>query len=280
MTDYDSVADYLVEQTQLWFERHAGFANLYEANAVIGISGGKDSAVVAAILCKALSPKQVHGVLMPNGFQKDIKDSEAICNHLGIMYSRINMCDAFSDLMDQLPDDAWENKQITTNMPARLRMTTLYAMAALKNARVMGTGNYSEAMLGYTSIFGDSACDFNPIGRLLVNEVISVGDALGLPEKFTHKPPSDGMCGKTDEENLGFTYDQFRNWFIQGTSLSEETDAKIKAKVDGSLFKRRLLRGIPVIPLYRYGPGDNLGEIDLELTKLENSRKEAINNLY
>ena len=280
MTDYKQVADYLVEQTQIWFERHAGFSNLYEANAVIGISGGKDSSVVAAILCKALSPKQVHGVLMPNGFQKDLKDSEAICNHLGIMYSRINMCDAFSDLMDQLPEDAWENNQITTNMPARLRMTTLYAMAAIKNARVIGTGNYSEAMLGYTSIFGDSACDFNPIGSLYVDEVIAVGEALGLPEKFTRKPPSDGMCGKTDEENLGFTYDQFRQWDIDYTELPDSVSDKISHRVNTARFKRKLLRGIPVIPLYRYGTGDNLGEIDLELTKRENSRKEAINSLY
>lgn len=290
MTDYKQVADYLVEQTQLWFERHAGFANLYEASAVIGISGGKDSSVVASILCKALSPKQVYGVLMPDGSQPDIQDSRDLCKLLGIKSVETDIENAFDTIVVEL-DNATRveplvkttfgcDKRVTTNLPARLRMCMLYAVANHINARVIGTGNYSEAMLGYTSIFGDSACDFNPIGSLYVDEVIAVGEALGLPEKFTRKPPSDGMCGKTDEENLGFTYDQFKQWDIDYTQLPDSVRDKIAHRVNTARFKRKLLRGIPVIPLYRYGTGDNLGGIDLELTKCENSRKEAINSLY
>ncbi len=173
------------------------------------------------------------------------KVSMASCNHLGIMYSRINMCDAFSDLMDQLPDDAWENRQITTNMPARLRMTTLYAMAALKNARVIGTGNRSESLASFFTLWGDSACDFNPIKNLWVEDVIGVGEALGLPERFTRKPPSDGMCGKTDEEALGFSYSELRRVYLGDDTVAPEKQELIKKRIAGSEFKRRLVSGVP-----------------------------------
>ena len=291
MTDYKQVADYLVEQTQLWFERYAGFANLYEANAVIGISGGKDSSVVAAILCKALSPKQVHGVLMPNGYQQDIQYSRDLCALLGIRSMTVNIEDPVDSLMFEIQHYGGrdytelygfdQDSKITTNLPARIRMATLYAVAAALNGRVIGTGNYSEAMLGYTTLWGDSACDFNPIGNLYVDEVIAVGEALGLPEKFTLKPPSDGMCGKTDEENLGFTYDQFRQVDIgDALSVDDEAREKIKSKMLKSRFKRKLLSSIPTIPIYRDDIDGTLGAIDLEATVTNNLVSEKTKSLY
>ena len=196
--------------------------------AVLGISGGKDSTIAAALCVKALGRENVIGVLMPNGVQHDINDSKRVCDYLGIFSLEVNMEDAYEGILENISgalaskgmgcpySRVRDNGMIRTNLPARLRMSTLYAVAALyPNSRVVNTCNYSEDYVGYSTKYGDAAGDFSPLGGLTVREVLAVGDALNLPYDLVHKAPSDGMCGKTDEDNLGFTYEQLDD-FIDG----------------------------------------------------------------
>ena len=190
--------------------------------AVLGISGGKDSTIAAALCVKALGAENVIGVLMPNGVQSDIDDSYAVVAFLKLQYHTINIGTACESLYNSISNAVFlsggkeaiaNNSMIVTNTPARLRMTTLYAVAALyPNSRVVNTCNYSEDYVGYSTKYGDAAGDFSPLGGLTVREVLEIGDALELPYDLVHKTPSDGMCGKTDEDNLGFTYEQLDNY--------------------------------------------------------------------
>ena len=190
--------------------------------AVLGISGGKDSTIAAALCVRALGAENVVGVMMPNGIQHDIEDSIDVCHYLGIITMTINIGSTVNTLCREI-DEAYDfdrccinNPMIKTNLPARIRMTTLYAVAALyPNSRVVNTCNYSEDYVGYSTKYGDAAGDFSPLGGLTVREVLAIGDALELPYNLVHKAPSDGMCGKTDEDNLGFTYEQLDD-FIEG----------------------------------------------------------------
>ena len=225
--------------------------------AVLGISGGKDSTIAAALCVKALGAENVVGVMMPNGVQNDIADSYAVCEYLGIYALEINMEDAYEGILDnisgalmknyhKLPYTAVrKNSMIKTNLPARIRMATLYAVAALyPNSRVVNTCNRSEDFVGYSTKYGDAAGDFSPLGNLTVREVLEIGDALGLPYDLVHKTPSDGMCGKTDEDNLGFTYEELDN-FLLGTALvSAETMSKISR-----LYRTTRHKYIPM-PIY------------------------------
>jgi NAD+ synthase len=191
--------------------------------AVLGISGGKDSTIAAALCVRALGAENVVGVLMPNGVQPDINDSVRVCDILGIEWHVIDIGNAYYNIVHEISCDylsqrpqipsPHENNMIKTNLPARLRMATLYAVAALyPNSRVVNTCNYSEDYVGYSTKYGDAAGDFSPLGGLTVREVLAIGDALELPYDLVHKAPSDGMCGKTDEDNLGFTYEQLDDY--------------------------------------------------------------------
>ena len=185
--------------------------------AVIGISGGKDSTVVAYLAVKAYGKENVVGVLMPNGKQADISDSFRVCKELGIRCIKINIKNAYdaltsaihTEIKDDVPD------QYRTNTPARLRMTTLYGVAAILGGRVLNTCNRSEDVLGYSTFYGDSAGSYGPICDYTVSEVRRIGLALGVPEDLVMKAPDDGMCGSTDEQNLSkqldipnFTYER------------------------------------------------------------------------
>ena len=206
--------------------------------AIIGISGGKDSTIAAALCVEALGADRVIGVLMPNGKQNDISDSYEVVARLKLQYHVVNIGSACEELYRFLADAVFlcggmravkENTMITTNTPARLRMTTLYAVAALyPNSRVVNTCNRSEDYVGYSTKFGDAAGDFSPLGNLTVREVLAIGDELGLPEHLVHKAPSDGMCGKTDEDNLGFTYEELDDWILGTGKVSGETVVKIE----------------------------------------------------
>ena len=188
--------------------------------AVLGISGGKDSTIAAALCVRALGVNNVMGVLMPNGIQKDIEDSRRVCEYLDIFSIEVNIEEAYEGVLNGIskalayegwphPECVRDNGMIRTNLPARIRMTTLYAVAALyPNSRVVNTCNFSEDYVGYSTKYGDAAGDFSPLGYMTVREVLEIGDALGLPYDLVHKTPSDGMCGKTDEDNLGFTYEE------------------------------------------------------------------------
>lgn len=218
-----------------WIKEY--FANNKDGKAIIGISGGKDSTIAAALCVEALGADRVIGVLMPNGKQNDISDSYEVVARLNLQYHVVNIGAACEELYHFLADAIFlsggmravkENSMITTNTPARLRMTTLYAVAALyPNSRVVNTCNYSEDYVGYSTKFGDAAGDFSPLGRLTVREVLEIGDELGLPRHLVHKAPSDGMCGKTDEDNLGFTYNELDDFILGTGRVSEETMDKI-----------------------------------------------------
>lgn len=202
-----------------------------EGKAVIGISSGKDSTITAALCVEALGADRVIGVLMPNGIQSDISDSYRVCNLLSIKPIEINIGNSYNLLvsrvcegMDTIPD------MIRTNLPSRLRMATLYAIAALyPNSRVVNTSNWSERYIGYCTKGGDTVADFSPLGNLTVREVLMIGDDLGLPYDLVHKTPTDGMSGKSDEEKIGFTYEELDNYILYvEDGISDETVAKIE----------------------------------------------------
>ena len=214
--------------------------------AVLGISGGKDSSVVAALLCEALGKENVVGVLMPNGEQFDIDVSEALVKYLGIKSVVINIKDAYNGIVNQFENtDVEFSRQAQVNLAPRIRMATVYAVSQSVNGRVANTCNLSEDWVGYSTRYGDSAGDFSPLSKLTVQEVKAVGRALGLPDMFVDKPPIDGLCGKTDEDNLGFTYAVLDKYIRTGVCEDEETKAKIDRMHKNNLFKLQLM---PVFP--------------------------------
>ena len=206
---------------------------------VLGLSGGKDSTVVA-MLAKKVFGDNVVVVSMPNGTQSDITDVQEIITSLSLNAVTVNIKNTF----DQLIYDTHMNisEKAKTNIAPRIRMTVLYAIAQSYGYLVIGTGNRSEAMIGWTTKFGDSACDFNPIGHLTCREVIEIGKELatelGLAESFIVKKPADGLTNKTDEDNFGFTYaelDDYLLYNIEGPNI-----AKIKNMIAWAEHKRKM----------------------------------------
>ncbi|MEE1263272.1 NAD(+) synthase [Ruminococcus sp.] len=204
-------------------------------NAVVGISGGKDSSIVAALCVEALGKERVIGVLMPNGVQADIDMAMLLVNHLGIKHYVINIKDAVEAEVKALPFEP--SVQTITNIPPRIRMTTLYAVAQSNNGRVANTCNLSEDWVGYSTRYGDQAGDFSPCSFLTVDEMKQIGRLCGLPDVLIDKVPIDGLCGKTDEDNLGFTYAVLDRYIRTG----EIDDENIKKNIDDrhrrNLFK-------------------------------------------
>lgn len=216
-----------------------------ETKALIGISGGKDSTVVAAVCVEALGKDRVVGVLMPNGVQTDINDSKRVCDFLGIKSYEINLKEGYDALAQEISSKTGceLSAQFKTNTPSRLRMTTLYGVAALiGNCRISNNGNLSERLIGYFTIWGDGAGDFAPLANLYVSDVVNLGIELGLPEDLVRKVPSDGMCGKSDEDNLGFSYADIEK-VARGLydDVEPEIAAKIKNKINGISWKCKLL---------------------------------------
>lgn len=205
--------------------------------AVVGISGGKDSSVVAALCVEALGKDRVIGVKMPCGEQKDIDYSNMLINHLGIRGYTMNIGDAVGEIRSQFPVGVKISDQTTTNLPARIRMATLYAISQSVNGRVANTCNLSEDWVGYATRYGDAAGDFSPLSQLTVTEVKAIGRELGLLSELVDKTPTDGLCGKTDEDNLGFTYAELDAYIRDGIEPSEEVKAKIDSMHEKNLFK-------------------------------------------
>lgn len=207
-------------------------------NAICGISGGKDSSVVAALLVEALGKDKVIGVLMPNGIQSDIDDSYTVVKHLDIKHYVIDIFPMMEDFAGSLAKENIElSNQAMVNLPARIRMTVLYAISQSMNGRVANTCNLSEDYVGYSTRWGDSVGDFAPLANLTSDEVVAIGDACGLPYELTHKTPSDGLCGKTDEDNFGFTYAALNKYIRTGICEDEETKRKIDEMHQKNLFK-------------------------------------------
>ena len=223
MFDVKKTTEKLIAWIRDWFDK-----NGKDCNAVIGISGGKDSSVVAALCVQALGKERVIGVLMPNGEQSDIDCSKKLVAHLGIENYICNIQDAYQGVLSCLQSAGVEaSRQTIVNLPPRLRMATLYALSQSKNGRVANTCNYSEDYVGYSTRYGDAAGDFSPLGKLVVREVKEIGKYLGLPIDLVEKVPSDGLSGKTDEDNLGFTYAVLDKYIREGVCDNEQTKARI-----------------------------------------------------
>ncbi|MDR1869039.1 MAG: NAD(+) synthase [Treponema sp.] len=224
MFDVKKTKDEIIKWVRDYFEK-----NGKDCNAVIGLSGGKDSSVTAAICAQALGAQRVFGVLMPQGEQHDISYSREIAAHLGIKSFEINIKNSVDALLESVKTSGLSaNRQAVINIPARIRMTTLYAVSAILNGRVANTCNLSEDWIGYATKYGDGAGDFSPLAQLTVAEVRALGRELGLPSKFTDKVPEDGLSGLTDEENIGFSYDILDKYIREGVC----EDLSIKEKID------------------------------------------------
>lgn len=243
--DVKKATDGCIAWIQDWFEK-----NGKGCNAIIGISGGKDSSVVAALCCKALGKERVFGVLMPDGEQCDIDYSHELCEFLGIDNIVVDIHPAVAGVYEALGGRIEISEQSKINLPPRIRMTTLYAISQSKNGRVANTCNLSEDWVGYSTRYGDSAGDFGPISRLTVAEVKEMGRYLGLPEKFIEKAPSDGLSGKTDEDKLGFTYAMLDKYIREGVIDDEEKKAKIDRLHVINKFK------LETLPVYEFDPED------------------------
>lgn len=223
MFDAVKIKDECVQWIKDFFEE-----NGKGCNAVVGISGGKDSSVAAALMVEALGKERVIGVLMPCGNQHDIDMAYLLVNHLGIKHYEVNIQAAIEGLKNAIPEDLTLSTQANTNLPPRIRMSTLYAVSQSVNGRVVNTCNLSEDWVGYSTRYGDAAGDFSPLSYLTVQEIKEIGRVLGLPDVLVDKVPIDGLCGKTDEENLGFTYAELDRYIRTG----EIDDVAKKERID------------------------------------------------
>lgn len=230
MFDAENVKAECVRWIRAFFE-----ANGPGCSAVVGISGGKDSSVTAALCAEALGKDRVVGVLMPEGVQSDIDYALLLVRFLGIRHYTVNIRDSVEGLKKNIPFPLSAQSRI--NLPARIRMAALYAVSQSCSGRVANTCNLSEDWVGYATRYGDGAGDFSPLSRLTVQEVKALGRALGLPEELIEKPPSDGLTGKTDEENLGFTYEELDRYIRTGTIADPEKKEKIDRLHAANRFK-------------------------------------------
>ena len=256
----------VIKWIQNWFE-----TNGKDCNAVIGISGGKDSSVVATLCVAALGKDRVIGVLMPNGIQGDIDDSILLCNHLDIKYIIVDVSRSVQNVLAAINYGIFDNamcfvnlkskfcsnfsfdisRQTKVNLPARIRMAALYAVSQSNNGRVANTCNLSEDWVGYSTRYGDSVGDFSPLSQLTSDEVVQIGDYLGLPNSLTHKTPSDGLCGMSDEDNFGFTYAELNRYIRTGKIDNDDIKNKIDTMHQKNLFKLELMlscqSGLPIV---------------------------------
>ena len=213
--------------------------NSHAKGVIIGMSGGKDSFIVAKLCAIAIGKENVFGVIMPNGNMKDINVAKAECDLLEINYAVLNIENLYNEtekLSKQAIGATELNSVSTTNIAPRIRMTLLYTMGATLGYIVANTSNLSEKMIGYTTKWGDNVGDFAPLASLTKNEVCELGLSLGLPEEFVNKKPDDGLSGKTDEEKIGFSYDEL-DTFIR-TGKKQENFEKIERMHKASAHKR------------------------------------------
>lgn len=224
----------LIEWIRDWFDK-----NGKDCKAVIGISGGKDSTVVAGLMAKALGKDRVVGVMMPNGTQYDISDSYHVCEFLDIPHYEVNIKAAYDGVLAELEKISVEpTKQTLCNLPPRLRMSTLYAISQSLNGRVINTCNLSETVVSWETRWGDAVGDMSPLAKLTVQEVKAIGKYLGLPIDLVDKAPSDGLCGSTDEDALGVKYLQIDEVIRTGSTEDKEAERIVLKKYNDTMFKR------------------------------------------
>lgn len=232
----------IVEWIRLFFEE-----NGKDCNAIVGISGGIDSSVVAALCVEALGVDRVIGVLMPQHIQKDIEAANLLCQHLGIKSVVINIGEVVDRLRRQIiVNGITFSEQSTINLPPRIRMATLYAVSQSMNGRVINTSNLSESWVGFDTRYGDSVGDCSPLGNLTKTEIRGLGKVLGLPDELVNKTPLDGLCGKTDEEAFGFTYEVLDKYIRTGVIEDENIKKRIDEMHKKNLFKLQMM---PVFPM-------------------------------
>lgn len=238
----ENVKNDLIQWIKDWFRKNGD-----GCNAVVGISGGKDSSVVAALCVEALGKERVIGVLLPNGEQTDIEDARLLVRFLDIKSYEINIKASVEGVLKGLKENGITvSEQTRINLPARIRMSTLYAVSQSNQGRVANTCNLSEDWIGYATRYGDAAGDFSPLAYLTVTEVIKLGGLLGLPAQLVNKTPSDGLCGQTDEEKIGFLYKDLDKYIRTGICK----DAIIKEKID-SMYKASRFK-LETIPGFYY----------------------------
>lgn len=236
MFQAEKIKDQCVKWIQDFFQKNGP-----DCNAVVGISGGKDSSIAAALCAEALGKDRVIGVLMPQGEQHDIDMAYLLVNSLGIRHFEINVKDAVDAILQNFPKELSPTPQTRQNIPPRIRMATLYAVSQSVNGRVCNTCNLSEDWVGYSTRYGDSVGDFSPLSHLTVTEVKQIGHLLGLPKELVEKTPIDGLCGKSDEENLGFTYAELDRYIRTGELENQATKDLIDKKHKANLFKLELM---------------------------------------
>ena len=243
--DAPAVRNRLVQEIRSLAEAQ-GFSRV-----VIGISGGKDSTVTAALCARALGAENVYGVMMPDGEQKDIADSRKVCEALKINKRVVNIGAihrALRDVTDQNGTTAGDgefsvpySRESDINVGPRLRMTAVRYIGQALGARLAGTGNLSELTVGYCTKDGDTSCDFSVLGKLTSVEVVEIGLTMEeLPRELVVKTPTDGLSGKSDEERLGLTYQDIHKYIRLGTCGDPETDEKIRRKESANMHKRRM----------------------------------------
>ena len=242
MFDAKKVKDQCVQWIRDFFEKNGP-----DCNAVLGISGGKDSSIAAALCVEALGKDRVIGVLMPQGQQHDIDKAYMLVNHLGIRHFEVNIQDAYQGIVRNIPAQLQLTAQSQQNLPPRLRMATVYAVSQSCNGRVCNTCNLSEDWVGYSTRYGDSVGDFSPMSTLTVHEVKEIGYLLDLPKELVDKVPIDGLCGRTDEDNLGFTYAELDRYIRTG----QIDDLQKKERID-TMHKRNLFK-LELMPVFQSG---------------------------
>ena len=256
MFDARKVKDELVQWIRDWFAQNGP-----ECVACVGISSGKDSTIVAALCVEALGADRVIGVMMPNGEQPDIDKSYEVVDFLGIRHMEVDIFHAYHGVMNSIISGTYNSReefpefrisdQTRVNLPPRIRMATLYAISQSVNGRVSNNCNLSEDWVGYSTRWGDSVGDFAPLANLTVSEVKAIGYELGLPTEFIEKVPSDGLCGKTDEDNLGFSYETLDRYIRDGICEDRDAKEKIDRLHEKNLFKMR------PIPSFWFGYVEN-----------------------
>lgn len=242
MNKYEEIANQCVKWIREWFE-----VNGKNCNAIVGLSGGKDSTIVAALCVKALGADRVIGVAMPASNQ-GLNDADKIAEHLGITFIVApigEICGEFSKVPHHF---SWSVQSIQ-NIPPRIRMTMLYAIAQTFNGRVSCNCNLSEDWVGYSTLFGDSVGSFAPLAKLTVTEVKEVGRALGLPSIWVDKTPDDGLpASMSDEQKFGFTYDTLDHYIRTGICENEAVKEKIDSMNKKNLFKLDIIKVPTFIP--------------------------------
>lgn len=235
--DAKKAVDATVEWIRAWFDKNGPGCNV-----IVGVSGGKDSSIAAALCAEALGADRVIGVMMPNGDQSDIDMAELLVNHLGIEHYVINIKGAFDSIVGELNAGGIDvSKDTIINLPPRLRMSTLYAVCQSRNGRVVNTCNLSEDWVGYSTRYGDSVGDFSPMSCFTTAEIRAMGRVLGLPDVLIDKVPSDGLSGMSDEDKLGFTYEVLDRYIRTGEIDDPETKKRIDYLHEKNLFKLRFM---------------------------------------